>query len=77
MARFYLRNGGTLDHRIFDREKKPGEWYKDYAERMVSGVLKEAADWSIFEQKESPIFDPASGTQQPLRQIGSNRNLLS
>lgn len=78
-ARIYVKNGGKLSYRDFEREEESEgkENYGDYAERMINEVLGSAADWSIFTQAEPRAFDLASGTQQALHQIGSYRNILS
>lgn len=77
MARIYVRNGGELDYTIFERQEEECRKYRDYAEEMMAGALKGAADWSVFEQKEPMIFDPTSGTQQLLHRIGTCRNVLN
>lgn len=75
-ARIHMKNGGRLSYKDFGKGEKK-ERYSDYAEQMMSGMLKETADWSIFTRSEPMIFDTTSGTQQALHQIGLCRNMLN
>lgn len=78
-ARIYVKNGGKLSYKDFQPEEgetRKGN-YRDYAEKMISEVVENASDWSIFTQSEPRVFDLASGTQRTLHQIGLYRNILS
>ncbi len=74
-AGIYVKNGGKLSYKDFE-ENGEQDKYSEYARQMVSGMLKENADWSLFTKAEPMIFDVASGTQQALHRIGQCRNIF-
>ena len=74
-ARLYLKNGGTLTKEIFCRVIEKEERYSEFAERLISEVMGEAYDFSLFEPTRH-IFDSASGTQIAIRGIGKMRSTL-
>ena len=71
--RVYKKNGGKIKAADF-KEEQPAT-YREYAEQIIEEAMAGAKDGSLFE-KETPIFDVASGTQNLLRHYGATQNTL-
>ena len=73
--RVYIKNGGEITSKDFKKNLKTDVRYKEYADKIIKENMIGAIDWSIFE-KESPIFNGASGTQVLITGYGSIKDHL-
>lgn len=71
--RVYEKNGGNISAEDFKKTQE--DTYSEYADKVIEEVMSEAMDWSLF-NRESFIFNGASGTQTIIRGIGSIKNTL-
>lgn len=72
--RIYVANGGRITNK--DLRDMEAPHYSDFTEKLLNEAIAHTVDWSIVEEREPIILDPASGTQTLLRSLGRTRNPL-